>query len=321
MSNNCCYAFGASRSSDWPFSRSIFSNFGRVNIWRSFLVGLSKSGFILHSAQSVPAAEEVLLRIKREATKLLRPFRIVPIDTAPRIGLSFRASFRRSAVVTHVPSSIRTLRIRDRTASASITPFKGARLTGCNGFSSFSGLSQGSLAISSRRALKSILVCTLLVIDLISFEGQYYAYSIVHAIAQPLSGATIIPLHRMTARDALVGLFEKGFDKPSDLLCCAFGLRNTEIDAFFSLMSGPRTVKEIALKIGRDRSTIQRILTKLCQKGLVEQEERTFDRGGYYYMYRAVSSIDVRDQILSQLEEWYNQTRRFLLESWPDNSK
>lgn len=143
----------------------------------------------------------------------------------------------------------------------------------------------------------------------------------MRAIAQPLSGGAGIPLRRMTARDALVGLFEKGFDKPSDLLCCAFGLRNTEIDAFFSLMSGPGTVKEIASKIGRDRSTIQRVLTKLCKKGLVEQEERNFDRGGYYYVYRAVSSTDVRDQILSQLEEWYNQTRRFLLESWPDNSK
>ncbi|NHI83747.1 MAG: MarR family transcriptional regulator [Candidatus Thorarchaeota archaeon] len=143
----------------------------------------------------------------------------------------------------------------------------------------------------------------------------------MQAIAQPLSGESSGFIFGMTTRSALVGLFEKGFDKPSDLLCCAFGLRSTEIDALFSLMSGPLTVKEIASKVGRDRSTVQRVLKKLCQKGLVEQEERTFDRGGYYYVYSAVSSTEVRDQVLAQLEEWYNQTRKFLLESWPDNSE
>ncbi len=125
-------------------------------------------------------------------------------------------------------------------------------------------------------------------------------------------------MRKMTAREALIGLFDKGFDKPSDLLCCAFGLRNTEIDAFFSLLSGPKTVREISTQVNRERSTVQRVLKRLHKKGLVEQEGRTFDRGGYYYVYRAVSTKDVRDQILSQLERWYNETRRFLLESWPE---
>ena len=124
----------------------------------------------------------------------------------------------------------------------------------------------------------------------------------------------------MTTREALIGLFDKGFDKPSDLLCCAFGLRSTEIDAFFSLFSGPKTVREIASQVNRERSTVQRVLKRLHKKGLVEQEEQTFDRGGYYYVYRAVSTKEVRDQILSQLERWYRETRRFLLESWPEQT-
>jgi predicted transcriptional regulator len=123
---------------------------------------------------------------------------------------------------------------------------------------------------------------------------------------------------KMSTRDSLANLFSKGFENPSDLLCCAFGLRSTEIDTYFALISGPKTVKEIASRIGRDRSTVQRVLPKLKKKGLIESEERTFDRGGYYLVYRAISTEEVREEILAKLEHWYEETRRFLLDPWPE---
>ena len=122
----------------------------------------------------------------------------------------------------------------------------------------------------------------------------------------------------MSSNAILADLFSKSFEKPSDLLCCAFGLRNTEIDVYFSLISGPKTVKNIATRIDRDRSTVQRVLASLKDKGLVEMDEQTFDRGGYYYVYRAISTDTVRGEILARLDRWYNETRRFLLEPWAD---
>lgn len=141
----------------------------------------------------------------------------------------------------------------------------------------------------------------------------------MHAAAQPLCDIdrTVMRV-KMSSREPLANLFSKGFDKPSDLLCCAFGLRSTEIDAYFALISGPKTVKNIADRIGRDRSTVQRVLKKLKKMGLIDTEERTFDRGGYYYVYRAISTEEVRQEILARLEQWYDETRRFLLEPWPD---
>ena len=120
----------------------------------------------------------------------------------------------------------------------------------------------------------------------------------------------------MSARNPMVGLFDKSFNKPSDLLCCAFGLRNSELDVYFSLISGPKTVEEIAERIGKDRSTVQRVLNKLHSKSLVKREMNTIERGGYYYTYIAEETEIVRDQILSQLEEWYQATKSFLIESW-----
>jgi predicted transcriptional regulator len=124
----------------------------------------------------------------------------------------------------------------------------------------------------------------------------------------------------MTSRDPLTNLFAKKFDKPSDLLCCAFGLRDSEIDTYFALMSGEKTVEEIAEMIERDRTTVQRVLKKLHKKNLVKRKRETFDRGGYYYLYEAISTETVRTRILEQLDEWYSKTRKFLLAQWPDRS-
>jgi predicted transcriptional regulator len=121
----------------------------------------------------------------------------------------------------------------------------------------------------------------------------------------------------MKARNPLVNLFSKTFDRPSDLLCCAFGLKTYEIDVYITLLAGPSSVKDIAQKIDADRSTVQRALQKLQELKLVtEPERKNIDRGGYYYEYQAISASDVRNQILDQLEHWYKRTRKFLLESW-----
>ena len=120
----------------------------------------------------------------------------------------------------------------------------------------------------------------------------------------------------MNARNPLENLFSKTFDRPSDLLCCAFGLKTYEIDTYIMLLAGPKTVEDITVKIDADRSTIQRALKKLKDLELVTRERKQLDRGGYYYVYHAVSATNVRNQILAQLEHWYQRTRRFLLESW-----
>ncbi len=127
----------------------------------------------------------------------------------------------------------------------------------------------------------------------------------------------ILPIRTtMNALNPLVGLFQKSFERPSDLLCCAFGLRNSELDVYFSLISGPKTVEQIAERIGKDRSSVQRVLNRLHSKGLAKRESHRIERGGYFFKYTAVSADAVREQILVRLEDWYKATRRFLLESW-----
>jgi predicted transcriptional regulator len=142
----------------------------------------------------------------------------------------------------------------------------------------------------------------------------------VHSLCTTLILSELKIYITMNALNPLVGLFQKSFKRPSDLLCCAFGLRNSELDVYFSLISGPKTVEQIAEKIGKDRSTVQRVLNKLHSKGLARRKSQRIDRGGYFFEYSAVSSEVVREQILTQLEDWYKATRNFLLENWTQMS-
>ncbi|MHA1949228.1 MAG: helix-turn-helix domain-containing protein [Candidatus Thorarchaeota archaeon] len=121
----------------------------------------------------------------------------------------------------------------------------------------------------------------------------------------------------MTARESIFNLFSKSFDKQEDLLCCAFGLRDTEISVYLYLVDGPKTVEEISVVVEKDRSTVQRVLNRLHKKDLVERRTQSIERGGYYYEYIAKSTERVRNEILAQLDDWYGETRKFLLESWP----
>jgi predicted transcriptional regulator len=79
------------------------------------------------------------------------------------------------------------------------------------------------------------------------------------------------------------------------------------------------TVEDISSIICRDRSTTQRALKTLLRKGLIERDRKHMERGGYFYIYKSISSEEVHKQILAQLDQWYQDTRRFLLESWPQS--
>jgi predicted transcriptional regulator len=133
-------------------------------------------------------------------------------------------------------------------------------------------------------------------------------------------------IHAMTAQNNIMGLFTRGFDDCSDLMCCAFGLRDTESRTYFELLfSGSMTVEQVAAAIGRERSVVQRALKRLHKKGLAKrakaQAQHHLEQGGYLYEYSAVSDEVVKEKILEQLDSWYHDTRSFLLERWSHSFK
>lgn len=89
------------------------------------------------------------------------------------------------------------------------------------------------------------------------------------------------------------------------LLSCVFGIRDHERRTYLALHDHPgSTVEELAGVLDRDRSNVNRSLSTLQQKGLLERERRLLDSGGYVYQYTAVELEEARAMLHAALDEW-----------------
>jgi predicted transcriptional regulator len=93
-----------------------------------------------------------------------------------------------------------------------------------------------------------------------------------------------------------------------EIMRCALGVRTTEMEAYCAIVSGgASTVQEVAERLGKSRSTAQRLLQNLVEKGLAAREERLIGLGGYQYVYRAVPPERMRAAIEENLKLWYER--------------
>jgi predicted transcriptional regulator len=107
----------------------------------------------------------------------------------------------------------------------------------------------------------------------------------------------------------------------SDVMHCFLGLRTLEIDVYFYLLKGQATVKEVAEALGRNRSTIQRAIQNLVQRGFAQRRTRTLRKGGYEYIYDAVSLATLKDLIKESLDSFYQQIVNFLDRYWAEAAR
>jgi len=102
--------------------------------------------------------------------------------------------------------------------------------------------------------------------------------------------------------ETLVGTTEPEF---AHILSCVFGIRDHESRTYLTLLDYPgSTVEELAETLDRDRSNVNRSLSTLREKGLVERERRLLDPGGYVYQYTAVDLPTAKEMLHESLDEW-----------------
>ena len=95
---------------------------------------------------------------------------------------------------------------------------------------------------------------------------------------------------------------------PEELMKCALGIKQTEIQAYCVLVNeGPISIQEATEHLDRSRSTAQRLLQNLVEKGLATREEDLIGLGGYRYVYRAVSPNRLKESIEKTLDKWYSR--------------
>jgi predicted transcriptional regulator len=89
------------------------------------------------------------------------------------------------------------------------------------------------------------------------------------------------------------------------VMACVFGIQEHESRTYLVLLDNPgSTVEELAEELERDRSNVNRSLTTLLEKGLVERERRLLDPGGYVYQYTATPLPEAKRLLHDALDEW-----------------
>jgi predicted transcriptional regulator len=96
-------------------------------------------------------------------------------------------------------------------------------------------------------------------------------------------------------------------DEPGleDVMSCVFDIQRHEVRTYLTLLDEPAsTVKELATKLDRDRSNVNRSLSTLREKRLVRRERRLLEDGGHVYQYTATPLPEARDQMHDALDAW-----------------
>jgi len=102
-------------------------------------------------------------------------------------------------------------------------------------------------------------------------------------------------------------------DDPSfqQVLSCVFGIQEHESRTYLTLLDNPgSTVAELAETLDRDRSNVNRSLTTLLEKGLVDRQRRLLDPGGYVYQYTATDLPEAKESLHEALDEWADRVHR-----------
>ena len=105
---------------------------------------------------------------------------------------------------------------------------------------------------------------------------------------------------------------------PQELIKCALGIKRTEIQAYCILVNhGPISIQDAADYMGKSRSTAQRLLQNLVEKGLATREEELIGLGGYKFIYKPISPETLKEIISRNLDEWYKRMQ-LELENLPE---
>ncbi|MBN2890282.1 MAG: MarR family transcriptional regulator, partial [Bacteroidales bacterium] len=106
----------------------------------------------------------------------------------------------------------------------------------------------------------------------------------------------------------------KKFDL-EEIVKCSLGLSKSEFRILKFLIANDNRymTEELSDRLGLDKSTIQRGVKKLHQKGLVVRGQINQSKGGYVFYYRIKEKDQIRHIIIDIVEGWTKGVKREIL--------
>lgn len=92
-----------------------------------------------------------------------------------------------------------------------------------------------------------------------------------------------------------------------DIVTCSFDLSKTEYELLLFLMQEeePLTINTIAQKKQLERSTVQKAISKLHSKELVDRHQLNLSSGGYRFIYAVHDKDSIKTRLLAIVDGWH----------------
>ncbi|WP_457611753.1 helix-turn-helix domain-containing protein [Methanocaldococcus sp.] len=98
-----------------------------------------------------------------------------------------------------------------------------------------------------------------------------------------------------------------------NLMACIFGIKVFDVKVYFYILKyGPAKITDIAEKLKRNRSTIQRSVQNLMNVGLVYRKQVNIKDGGYFYLYYAIPFEEVKERMKKSIEDWCKNMKNWI---------
>ena len=106
-----------------------------------------------------------------------------------------------------------------------------------------------------------------------------------------------------------------------DLIQCNYNLNDSEYLIFAQLIKSPSglSVKDLVEKVKKDRTTVQKILSKLVKRDLLMKRQMNLERG-FMFVYFSKNRTDIINEIETNVNSYFKSIKESL-DNWKSKLK
>lgn len=103
----------------------------------------------------------------------------------------------------------------------------------------------------------------------------------------------------------------------SEIFQCSFGIKKNDYKVLDVLLESkkPKTVKEIAKQLNKERTTVQKSMSLLLKKQLVYRRQMNISTGGYVYVYSIKDRDSLKKELTEIIKAWNKEVLRLINDS------
>ena len=92
-----------------------------------------------------------------------------------------------------------------------------------------------------------------------------------------------------------------------ELTRCSFNLNKTEYNVLIFLLRNDKmcTIFQISKAMELERTTIQKAIKNLVEKGLAKRTQKNLFRGGYIFLYKPNNKDEIKSKMKELTYKWY----------------